>query len=495
MRKCEICKLGIILMLLSSFIFYNTTLYAYSVKKPNVSGQFYPNQKHQLKGMISNYMQNVKIPDTPPPQIFGLISPHAGYNYSGQVAAYGYKALKERGIKTVIILAPSHYQYLGDTIAVFKNGDFQTPLGKIPVDEVLVNTLMKKNNQIIHSPEVFEREHSLEVQLPFLQETLIDFKIVPILLNGASYETCSKLAKDIAEIFSFRENIILIASTDLSHYHTQEVAESIDKNTLDLILQNDPEKLYEKNRLKECELCGSNAVITLMLTMQNINVQKIQLLRYATSAETPGSDKDRVVGYSSILFSKEKTEFSEGGGTMLNDEHKKKLLLTARKSIEEYILNKKMLKIEEIDPILNQQFGAFVTLKKKKSLRGCIGYIETQSPLIQTVNEMAIQAAFNDSRFAPLKKEELDDISIEISVLSPIKQIKSIDEIEVGTHGLIIRKGYSSGLLLPQVATDYNWKTEEFIQQTCLKAGLFRDSWKDVDTKIYIFSAQVFGEE
>lgn len=179
---------------------------------------------------------------------------------------------------------------------------------------------------------------------------------------------------------------------------------------------------------------------------------------------------------------------------MLTQEDKDRLLKIARESIKVYLSEKKSSQFKESSPELNQLQGAFVTLKKKSELRGCIGRIQADRPLYETVSLMAIQAATEDPRFSSLSLDELDEIKIEISVLSPLKKIDNINEIEVGKHGILIRKEHSSGLLLPQVAIEYNLNREEFLENTCYKAGLDKKAWKDKSTQIYIFSAEAFSE-
>ncbi|HET6461192.1 MAG TPA: AmmeMemoRadiSam system protein A [Syntrophales bacterium] len=173
---------------------------------------------------------------------------------------------------------------------------------------------------------------------------------------------------------------------------------------------------------------------------------------------------------------------------------KKALLAIARKTIEARLTGKPNPEFRLGSEVLKEKKGAFVTLKKHDSLRGCIGYIEARKPLYQTVEEMALAAAFDDPRFPPLKPDEFKNVAIEISILSPLKRIRDINEIEVGIHGLYITKGFYSGLLLPQVATEYGWDRLVFLQETCHKAGLLRDAWKEKDANVYIFSAEVIGE-
>lgn len=180
---------------------------------------------------------------------------------------------------------------------------------------------------------------------------------------------------------------------------------------------------------------------------------------------------------------------------MLSRKTRRSLLSLARKSIQARLQGKSLPPYKPEDSGSTESRGAFVTLHKRGSLRGCIGYVEAIKPLYQTVQEMAIAAAFQDPRFPPLQPSEFPDIEIEISVMSPLKQIGSVDEIEVGTHGIIIKRGFHQGLLLPQVATEQGWDRETFLQHACLKAGLYGDEWKLTDTEIYIFSAEVFSEQ
>jgi len=176
-------------------------------------------------------------------------------------------------------------------------------------------------------------------------------------------------------------------------------------------------------------------------------------------------------------------------------ELKKEMLSLARNTVEMYVKERKTPSLDNVSRELKEKRGAFVTLHKKGKLRGCIGYTEPYFSLGETIIKTAVSASTKDNRFPPVKEDELKDIDIEISVLSPVRKIENIEEIKVGTHGIVINKGYYSGLLLPQVATNYNWDREEFLTQTCWKAGLPPDGWKDKDCEIYIFSAHVFGEK
>ncbi len=178
----------------------------------------------------------------------------------------------------------------------------------------------------------------------------------------------------------------------------------------------------------------------------------------------------------------------------LSETEKKALFAIARKTIEARLAGNPIPEFRLASEVLKEKKGAFVTLKKHDHLRGCIGYIEARKPLYQIVGEMALAAAFDDPRFPPLRQDEFKNVAIEISVLSPLKKIKDINEIEIGIHGLYITRGFYSGLLLPQVATEYGWDRLLFLQETCHKAGLQTDAWKEKDTNIFIFSAEVIDE-
>ena len=466
-----------------------------TVKEPNVSGSFYPADAIILSSMIEDLLGKAE-PFITKAHIWGMIAPHAGYIYSGSIAAKAYKSIYKKNYSTVIILAPSHYHNLKKA-AVYKDGIFKTPLGQVSVDSDFTKKLLKNSLYFEYKPRVFEKEHSIEVQLPFLQKSLNNFSIVPIIIFKNSYSYYDSIADILAALISDREDVLLIASSDMSHFHSQEKANLIDRNTLSFISSNDSAALFDNLRTGDCELCGDAAVITLMLTMKKIKAEHRQILDYSTSADTTNSSPERVVGYSSVIYSKalnEKTNIiPKRSKDMLTYTQKSELLAMARKSIKDYLKSGERQTIKTDDPLFLEKRGAFVTLSKNGMLRGCIGRIVSDIPLIRVIRDMAIEAATSDPRFPAVSEQELESLDLEISVMSPIEEITDISKIKVGTHGIIISKEYHSGLLLPQVATEYGWNTEQFLEQTCVKAGLNRDEWKK-GAKIFIFSAEVFKE-
>ena len=483
------------LLFLSIFLLGAAAFADDSVKTPNVSGQFYSADPEKLASDIATFLNNAVV-EPPNGKIEILISPHAGYVYSGPVAAFGYKAIRGKPYKTVVIIALSHYSDF-EGFSIWPNGAFETPLGKIDVDGEFAKSLMEQNGRVKIFKETFTREHSLETQLPFLQTVLRDFKIVPILTGRPNFDDCMGLASALNGVIGKRDDVLIIVSTDMSHYHDDETAKKMDEKAIQDIRSLDAENLWKGIGERKKELCGFPGVATALLYAKLRGMNKVNVLKYANSGDIT-DDRDRVVGYSSVVFTKEgeeemKNENQEAG--FLTKEQKQRLIEIARKAIESYIKERKVPDFKESDPRLSYPEGAFVTIHTHGALRGCIGNVIGRGPLFLTVRDMAISSATNDPRFPPLKKEELGDIDIEVSVLSE-PRTASIDEIAMGTHGVIVSQGVHHGLFLPQVATETGWSREEFLSQLCAqKAGLPADAWKDPATKIEVFTAQVFSEK
>jgi len=278
------------------------------------------------------------------------------------------------------------------------------------------------------------------------------------------------------------------------HGFDYKEGELVDIYTLSLIKKLNSEQLYESIQAKEALLCGWAAVIVSMLVAEDLGYKQIKVVDYTNSAKVTGRNKvgEYCVRYSSVVMYK---RVAEKGGVMLNQKQRRRLLEIARNSIEIYLKTGKRLELSESEPVLLEHYGAFVTLRKNNQLRGCIGNIIGNQPFYLTVRDMAVEAAVNDPRFTPVTEEELPEIEIEISVLSPLKEIEDPDEIKMGQHGVLVRKGYRSGVFLPQVATETGWTKEEFLSNLCAhKAGLSPSAWKDPSTEVYIFTAEVFSE-
>jgi len=277
----------------------------------------------------------------------------------------------------------------------------------------------------------------------------------------------------------------------------------VDKNTSDAIVSNSVNKLIDAISVNESagienlltSLCGWPAVLSLLYITENDPSIKIIHIDYQNSGDAL-SDKSRVVGYNAIIFTQKKQHHMSDNTFVFNEKEKRELLQIARETIQEYLANRKVLKINEaeIPDAMKTPCGAFVTLHKNGELRGCIGRFVANEPLYSVVQQMAIAAATEDSRFQSVTKDELEEIDIEISVLTPLKKIESIDEIEMGRHGIYIKKGFASGTFLPQVAIETGWTKEEFLGYCARnKAGIGWDGWKDAD--IFTYEAFVFAEK
>ena len=466
------------------------------IREPAVAGTWYPGKPDVLSADVKRYLGNAKQ-DKPGGEVVALVSPHAGYPYSGQVAAYAYQLIEGKTFETVVIVAPSHHALFRGA-SVYDRGGFQTPLGVVPVDIELSKKMMEKRKEIQFIPEAHSQEHSLEIQLPFLQVVLKSFKLVPIVMEPRwTMESCESLASAIAETVKGK-SVLLVASSDLSHFHSYDKAVALDKIVLGHFEGLDAKGLARDLREGRCEACGGGPIVSIMLAAKSLGANKGKVLKYLNSGDVVG-DRSRVVGYGAGVFyktalgtEKTKEERKVGVDLGLSGQDKRTLHHIAKTVIENKATGKAVPDFKIDSPILTENRGAFVTINKKGQLRGCIGYIEGRGPLHKTVEEMAEAAAFRDPRFSPVKEKELPDLTIEISVLTPLRRITDVREIEVGKHGIYMRKGWYSGLLLPQVATEYGWDRQTFLEHTCNKAGLPSQAWKDKDTEIYIFSADIF---
>lgn len=483
-------KIAQIVLTLCLLTLFAMTSFAAEIKESDLAGSWYPRLKVELQGMLQGYLDAAN-----PPKIDGdilaIISPHAGYQFSAPVAAYGYKAAQNKPIKTVIIVGFSHRRSF-DGISVYDRGAWLTPLGTVDIDEALAKEIISKDPCIRFEPNLFKEENSIEMQIPFVQMAFKDARIVPIAFGFQDYKDGQILADALSAVIKDRNDILIVASTDMSHYHPYEKANSMDKFTMDILGKMDAGELYEKVNSLTCELCGIMPVVTVMLTAKNLGFDKIEMLKYANSGDTFG-DKSKVVGYlSAVVYKKENKE----DGRMLNDKQRKRLLQIARESITSAVKYGKKKQFNEKDPVLNESRGAFVTLHEHGALRGCIGNMVGQGPLYKTVADMAIEAATGDPRFPTMNSQEIDAVDIEISVLSPLKKVSDPDQIKIPGDGVIVKKGFKSGVYLPQVATETGWNKEEFMTSLCAqKAGISPDAWKNPATEIYTFTAEVFGEK
>lgn len=468
------------------------------IRESVIAGTWYPGNPDKLRKAILEYLAKASATSLSG-RLVGLVAPHAGYMYSGPVAAYAYKLLEGKPVKKVLIMAPSHRAYFNGA-SVDDVAGYRTPLGVVPVDRVLAQKLMAHQDLFSHVPQAHAQEHSLEIQLPFLQVVLGTFQMIPVLIGDVTLDGCRRLAHAVAEAVGDDE-VLLVASTDLSHYYPYQDAKKLDARVIEKVDGFDPEGLFEALRRRECEACGGGPLVTTLLAARELGATKARVLHYANSGDVTG-DVRGVVGYmaAAIIDNPGKaikeapsTEAAEGSVEEAFSEQEKSVLRNVAWQAIRWKLGLAAEPVYEgASPKLWQKRGAFVTLHKQGALRGCIGYVEPHKPLWQTVKEAAVQAAFADPRFPPVRADEVDALQLEISALSPLERIRDPLQFTVGRHGLVVRKGYHSGLLLPQVAVEHAWSKEEFLNWTCKKAGLSPECWRHGDVEVYRFSAEVF---
>jgi hypothetical protein len=467
------------------------------VRQPAVAGAFYPAQPKELEKMVDEFLARAAPPAIKEP-VLALVSPHASYVYSGGVAAHSYALLKGRKFDRVVVISPSHVEAFNFS-SVYDGDAYATPLGTIPVDKAFAAKLASLSPSIKlssrgHAASGGQAEHALEVQLPFLQRVLGPFKLVPIVMGQQDYDTCRALGVSLAKLIQGPDTL-LVASSDLSHFHPYDIAVKLDRKTLQAIEEWDYLSMSRNFELRVWEACGGGPIVAAMIAAERLGANRARVLKYANSGDATG-DHSSVVGYGAVAFVKQQNpRGADSPQFSLSELEKQVLLRIAKKSVETVVKERRLFEASAAGfDTLAQERGAFVTLRKRGQLRGCIGYVAPMKPLFETVRDVAAMAAVKDERFPPVTAKELAELDYEVSVLSPLRRVLDVKEIRVGQHGLVMKKGADEGLLLPQVPTEQGWDRMTFLQQTCRKAGLPPGAWQDSDTDIFQFTALVFSD-
>ena len=478
------------------------------VRHPAVAGLFYPDEKEKLARQVDGYLAEVR--PAPVKNLRGIIVPHAGYEYSGPVAAVAYKQLQGRDVDTAIVMAPSHYADF-EGASVPEVDAYGTPLGRVPLSPraaelAKVRPLVSDPRCRVSRPGWSRQaskeappfgedtphtwEHSLEVQLPFLQRLLEDFTLVPIVFGSVNPREVAESLQDTLD-----EKTVLVASSDLSHYYPYDVAQQLDSSCIRAICDLDVEWM------KDEDACGKGPILTLMHLARE-NGWRAKLLDYRNSGDTSG-DKSRVVGYAAIVFFEppEGEAPEELSAAQLGAEDGKILVDLAARTVAEVVEQgtQPAIDVTEMPEGLTQRRACFVTLTKGGELRGCIGSIFPGEPLCQAVIERARSAATEDPRFPPVKPEELDELKIEVSVLTIPKRLEFesaedlLAKLRPDIDGVVLRIGPRQSTYLPQV-----WEQlpdpEDFMSRLSQKAGLAADAWRSPEAMVLTYQVQAFEQ-
>lgn len=470
-------------------------------RKPAVAGMFYEDEPGLLHGHLKELFSRAK-PRATNDEIAAIIVPHAGYVYSGKIAASGFNQIPEDAkIERVFLIGSSH-RVAFDGAAVYMEGDFLTPLGAVEVDTEVAGELIDRNLGIFSDPEIHAGEHSLEVQVPFLQFHLKHpFKLVPLLVGPHDASVTPRIAKSLEKWFT--SGNLFVISTDFSHYPSYEKARQVDAFTAEAVLKNNPDELLsvlERNRKLNVEglstsMCGWSSVLTLLNITRQVGGIRWVEVDSGNSGDVSVGDKERVVGYRAMAVYRLAKTKKEVAGFSLDKREKLWLIDRAHQALKLAVKGRAIKKPENLNSEnLSMTTGAFVSLYNKGELRGCIGSFGEDEPLWKVVDRMTAAASLHDSRFDPVSEDELNEIEIEISVLTPRRKVAHVHEIVPGKHGIFVEKNGRSGTFLPQVANKTGWNLEELLGHCARdKAGLGWDGWKNAN--IFVYEALVFGDK
>jgi len=433
------------------------------IRKPYCAGSWYSDNPKILSDEIDGYLNNVSFENL---NVKAVIVPHAGYMFSGQTAAYSFRQLN-KNVNNIIILGTAH-KYPLEGASVTGYDYYESPLGLVKVSDSINSLIKEKGLDCV--PKADSGEHSIEIEIPFLQRTLEDFSIIPIIVGKTDYKEFSRILEKY-----YGENTAIVASVDLSHFHSYNEAKKLDEYSIDCILNLNAEGI------KSAEIDSPWAIMAL-LELAKRKKWKAKLLSYKNSGDLI-KDKSSVVGYASIVFYEEYQGYFSG-------KEIREMELLAKQAVEEFVKTGKRIAVKEISEKFEKKLACFVTLKLDGELRGCIGTIEPVDKLWKSIIDNAISAASRDWRFEPVQEYELPDLSYEVSVLSEplIMHFSDPKDIAVGIKdkGLIIEKDGKRAVYLPQVWEHFK-NSEDFLSSLCRKAGLPGGEWKKPGMKFFVF--------
>jgi hypothetical protein len=476
-------------------------------REPAVAGQFYPADPARLEAAVRGLLADALPPRGEPP--IALVLPHAGYIYSGQIAADGYRHAMTGSYDLVVVLGTNHTDPAFRGVSIYAGTGFRTPLGVAEVDTRLANDLLGVDPEFVFEAGVHRLEHSIEVQVPFVQVAFPGVKILPVIVARPDPDLCERFGRALARAVG-RRKVLVIASSDLAHYPAYDDARASDAAVLSAIAALDGSKLVGtvtkemrtgRPNLETCA-CGEGPILAAIAAAKALGATRGVVLSYANSGDTAVGNLDRVVGYGAVALSRGtpgadvsalKHPESAPSDVALGSGDKNALLLFARRSIERLLATDTAPLARGFPPAVSRKAGVFVTLYKHGGLRGCIGRMEPDLPLGQVTGMMALNAAFADPRFPPLEASELAEIEIEVSVLTPLVRVSGSEAIKIGEDGVVMRKGGRAAVFLPQVPVEEGWDRTALLEHLCSKAGLPAGAWTS-GAEFYTFHSTHFRE-
>jgi AmmeMemoRadiSam system protein B/AmmeMemoRadiSam system protein A len=401
------------------------------IRQAVVAGQFYPDAPDELRQMISSMVDDRASRE----DVIGLVSPHAGYIYSGAVAGATISRVKFRG--TFVILGPNHTGH-GKAFSIMTGGTWQTPLGDVGIDSVLASRILESSRYLEEDEEAHRFEHSIEVQLPFLQYFKKNIRLVPIVLGGGSSTVYKEIGSAIAgAVKDLKEEVVIIASSDMTHYEAQASAQRKDNQAIEAMLALDEDMLIQRVSELNISMCGYAPVVSLITAAKALGVKEAELVKYGTSGDT-SDDYNSVVGYAGLIFK------NSGAPSIVE---------LSKETVEAYVRDGKIISPPvKLSAEMKKKAGVFVSLHKFGQLRGCIGTFEaTKENVAQEIIANAVSSASRDPRFPPITTTELKDIEYSVDVLTKPQLVKNKNKLDPKKQGLIVECGFRKGLLLPNL--------------------------------------------
>lgn len=479
---------------------------------PAHAGSFYPGQPSTLKAAIDGFLRDAVAQRVPDARV--LVVPHAGILYSGQIAADAFAQTRGQSVDTVVILGANHTGP-SSRASVFDGERWQTPLGPVAVDRALAEVIVEAGVGAVFDRTRHEREHSIEVQVPFIQVLHPSASILPIVIGAPEPALCERLGRLLARLARDRR-LLIVASSDLSHYPPADEARRLDAGTLEALVSGPASTLLLRNEQEipaaegpsvpglVTRACGLGPLLVAAEAARSLGATRGVVLSYANSSDSVVGTPDKAVGYGAVAFAP-----GPGGAdttalavvrpdaqTPLDTADKRTLLRIARETLTRRFTSDTLPLARGGSPRVWRERGAFVTLKTRGggALRGCVGRVEGSGPLLRLVSAMSLAAAFADQRFTPLTPRELQGVDIEISVLTAPRAVRGPAEIVVGRDGVVLQVGEKSAVFLPYVAEEAGWSREELLDHLAEKAGLPPFAWRDKRATFLTFQSDTFSE-